>query len=157
MIRRKSASSDKPDVPPLNMTPMIDVVFQLLIFFMCTIRFRTMEGKLLSYLPKDKGLRNVAFQPLVEEVRITLKYDESTGVVSMWLGQTQYPNHDALMNAVHAKYEEFKRTVSRPVPVIIDADKNVPYREVVKILDMCAGRGIKGCEFALPPVAPPKK
>ncbi len=157
MARKRSSGSNKPDIPPLNMTPMIDIVFQLLIFFMCSIRFRTMEGKLQSYLPKDKGMRNVAFQPLVQEVRILLKYNEDTGIVSMWMGETKFPNHDTLINAVHAKHEEYKRIISRPVPVIIDADKNVPYREIVKVLDMCSGRGIDGCEFALPPVAPSKK
>ena len=39
-----------------NMTPMIDVVFQLLIFFMLSMHFKEVEGKLLSQLPKDKGL-----------------------------------------------------------------------------------------------------
>ena len=29
-----------------DMTPMIDVTFQLIIFFICTIKFKTLEGKL---------------------------------------------------------------------------------------------------------------
>ena len=39
-----------------DMTPMIYVVFQLMIFFMSTIKFKTMEGKLSAYLPKDVGV-----------------------------------------------------------------------------------------------------
>lgn len=39
----------------INMTPMIDIVFQLLIFFVLTARFIEHEGELLSYLPKDRG------------------------------------------------------------------------------------------------------
>ena len=39
----------------IDMTPMIDVVFQLLVFFMCTIQFRTLEGRLSAYLPKGVG------------------------------------------------------------------------------------------------------
>ena len=39
----------------LQMTPMIDVVFLLLIFFMCSTKFKTLEGKLEAYLPKDLG------------------------------------------------------------------------------------------------------
>ncbi len=39
----------------LNMTPMIDVVFQLLIFFMLSMHFTRIEGKLITTLPKDKG------------------------------------------------------------------------------------------------------
>lgn len=55
------------------MTPMIDIVFQLLIFFMLTMQFKEVEGKLLSQLPKDKGLApSHVIQPEFEEVRIVL-------------------------------------------------------------------------------------
>jgi hypothetical protein len=40
----------------MEMTPMIDVTFLLLIFFMCTLKFKNLEGKLAAYLPKDLGL-----------------------------------------------------------------------------------------------------
>jgi len=39
----------------LDMTPMIDVTFLLLIFFMCTLKFKTLEGRLDAYLPPDVG------------------------------------------------------------------------------------------------------
>ena len=41
----------------MDMTPMIDVTFLLLIFFMCTLHFKTLEGMLQSYLPKDQGMQ----------------------------------------------------------------------------------------------------
>lgn len=40
----------------INMTPMIDIVFQLLIFFVVTAKFIELEGELRSYLPKNRGL-----------------------------------------------------------------------------------------------------
>jgi len=56
----------------IDMTPMIDVVFQLMIFFMCTIKFKTLEGKLSAYLPKDVGVNSSDAEPL-EKVDIILK------------------------------------------------------------------------------------
>ena len=56
----------------LDMTPMIDVVFQLLIFFMLTIEFKTLEGKLAAYLPKDVGVNNTPAEPK-EKVEIRVK------------------------------------------------------------------------------------
>ena len=41
----------------LDMTPMIDIVFQLLIFFLLSAKFIALEGQLSSYLPKDRGLQ----------------------------------------------------------------------------------------------------
>ncbi len=37
-----------------DMTPMIDVVFLMIIFFIC-IDFKVLESKLPAFLPKDKG------------------------------------------------------------------------------------------------------
>lgn len=40
----------------LEMTPLIDVTFLLLVFFLLTLRFKTLEGKLSAFLPQDSGL-----------------------------------------------------------------------------------------------------
>jgi len=47
----------------LEMTPMIDVTFLLLIFFICTIKFKTLEGKLSAFLPKDVGESSAKAEP----------------------------------------------------------------------------------------------
>ena len=49
--RRKVRLDDRADEVPL--TPMTDIVFQLLVFFMLTMQFKESEGKLLSQLPSD--------------------------------------------------------------------------------------------------------
>lgn len=41
--------------PRADMTPLIDVVFQILIFFLCTLHFRQLEGRLDAYLPPGAG------------------------------------------------------------------------------------------------------
>lgn len=56
-----------------DMTPMIDVVFQLMIFFMCTIKFKTLEGKLTAYLPKDVGVNPTPSDVKLEKVDIVIK------------------------------------------------------------------------------------
>ena len=43
------------DEARLEMTPMIDVTFLLLVFFMATLQFKTLDGKLAAYLPKEAG------------------------------------------------------------------------------------------------------
>ncbi len=69
--RKRKVDTEKPVEPP--MTPMIDVIFQLLIFFILTMKFKEVEGKLLSQLPKDKGLSSSSVpQPELQEVRIVL-------------------------------------------------------------------------------------
>ncbi|MCH7890992.1 MAG: biopolymer transporter ExbD [Gemmatimonadetes bacterium] len=58
----------------IDLTPMIDVVFLLLIFFMCTLKFKTLEGKLAAYLPKDVGVNTSEAEPKEKvEIRLTVK------------------------------------------------------------------------------------
>lgn len=70
----------------LQMTPMIDVTFLLLIFFMCTLKFKVLEGKLGAYLPKDVGVNPQDAEPKEKvDVRIDvvnagnkMRYDNDT-------------------------------------------------------------------------------
>ena len=61
----------------LEMTSMIDVVFLLLIFFLCTLKFKTLEGKLAAYLPKDVGV-NTSEAEEIEKVEIDI-WDDLNG------------------------------------------------------------------------------
>ena len=55
---------------------MIDVVFLLIIFFLC-IEFRVLEAKLPAYLPKDKGSQSTQVEPM-EQLSVGI-YVESKG------------------------------------------------------------------------------
>ena len=50
---RVAASDDT----ELNMTPMIDIVFQLIVFFLLSLKFKTLDERIEARLP------NVGFQP----------------------------------------------------------------------------------------------
>jgi len=57
----------------MEMTPMIDVTFLLLIFFLLTLKFKVLEGKLSAYLPKDVGVNSSQADPIEKvEVYITV-------------------------------------------------------------------------------------
>jgi biopolymer transport protein ExbD len=71
--RRRRLPTEDPKTEAISMTPMIDVVFQLLIFFMLSMHFKEVEGKLISQLPKEKGPRSSApIDPQLLEVRVVL-------------------------------------------------------------------------------------
>ena len=56
----------EPDETEMNMTPMIDIVFQLIIFFLLSLKFKTVDRRIESQLPKDRGLQ--ATQQFVDEL-----------------------------------------------------------------------------------------
>ena len=57
--------------PGLNMTPMIDIVFQLLIFFLLSLRFKTVDQRIDSAMPKEVGV--VARPAAMEAPRLVVK------------------------------------------------------------------------------------
>ena len=59
------------EVSGANMTPMIDVTFQLLIFFILVGKFRQPEGRMDAELPNDGPSPGVIVP--VEDVRIYLR------------------------------------------------------------------------------------
>ena len=71
-----SALDDAQEEVKPDMTPMIDVVFLMIIFFIC-IDFKVLESKLPAYLPKDKGSQSTVEEPQ-EQLSVKI-YVENAG------------------------------------------------------------------------------
>ncbi|MEK7309834.1 MAG: biopolymer transporter ExbD [Planctomycetota bacterium] len=143
----------------LNMTPMIDVIFQLMIFFMCSIHFKSLEGKLYAYMPMDKGPSG-GNPPPIEEVRIRLAYSESSPLMArVKLGDIDFKD----WNSLERHLKDLAPGLVMPdgldiIPVKIDADSDVPAQAVVNVLNICKKAGVQKTEFAAKssPRPPPK-
>jgi len=76
----------RPDLEPASsdMTPMIDVVFLMIVFFVC-IDFRVLEAKLPAYLPRDVGGSGARVEPqeqLIVQVHVTEPGRATTSAVA---------------------------------------------------------------------------
>jgi len=159
----------------LSITPMIDVVFLLLIFFLLASRFKATEGDLKAYLPKDKGQGTSTPQIDLYEVRLKLLWyddqnrptaDEKIGHVVLKVGKEVYPERmledkvskemehypkwDYLLGNLKEWKADYRGTGEKGLPVIIDARKQVPWKHVVAALDTCMQAGIENITFAAP-------
>lgn len=113
----------------VNLTPLIDVVFLLLIFFMVSTTF-TKETHLAIDLPASSG----ALQPeQSQQVEITIS---KSGEFSV--------NGQGLVNG---QLQTLKRALSKVSegdsqrPLIITADANTPYQSVVRAMDAAGQLG----------------
>ncbi len=61
----------------MQMTPMIDVTFLLLIFFLCSIKFKLLDGKMQTYLPRDVGVNATPLDVELEKIDINLYVDKN--------------------------------------------------------------------------------
>lgn len=150
----------------LEMTSMIDVVFLLLIFFMCATKFKIPEGTLDSFLPRDRGT-SAGSAVVTLGARVTLWIDEGTGVlhcdfderpVAMDNTQGEFesfrgiagPNLEQLEMFLRERKLNYVGTGSKGLPVVIDFMPKVPFKYVVDVMNLCVKVGIEDVAFASP-------
>ncbi len=88
----------RPDVEDMrpNLTPMIDIIFQLLIFFVLTAKFVALEGQLQAYLPKDRGADGPPMPQLADDVLLFLHRVEDEiicSTINYQFGDVSKPEH----------------------------------------------------------------
>ena len=115
--------------PEFSMAPLIDIVFQLLIFFMVATTYTKKEKELQIELPSAQTAQDSKDAP--EEIVINVFRD----------GRVSLSGHDvergdlvgALVEAAHQSVQ---------VPVTIRGDRLVHHEDVVAVLDACGVAGL---------------
>ncbi len=138
----------------INIVPMVDVIFCLCVFFFCSFHFRQLEGKMESWLPKDKGVNPTPVQNIrLEEIRVFLRYNENATDASQAVIRAVGPNRITDDNHMRQILRTLKSDYATSagvsdVPVIIEADPKVPWRDVVNVMSLARLEGLEKLEFA---------
>lgn len=129
--------------PELNITPLIDVVFLLLIFFMVSTTFDRFS-EIRIELPEAN-----AEQPRREHASINITIDregryyvDRRQVVDTNLGTLR----QALEKALNGR---------SAIPLVISADAQAPYQSVITAMDAASRVGLSGITFATAGAAEP--
>ena len=144
------AGSQDPNENPvaINVVPMVDVIFCLCVFFMCSMKFKQMEGKFDSWLPKDKGQG----QPMAEmppEIRVALFWDDPNQKTLRQFGSRLVADDNELQELIKASKADWTRRDKLEVPLIIDGDPRIPWKAVIEVVNMAKTLEIENIEFAL--------
>jgi biopolymer transport protein ExbD len=117
-----------------DMTPMIDVVFQLIIFFIVTINLEQKYNE-------DIKLEDAPNAPLVKEepMQMVIEVDEH-GWISMHGAQVKPAQLKAIIQRRFNYMSEF--------PVLIRADYRTKHRDVRAVMDICSEVGLWKISFA---------
>lgn len=133
---RRTKKKSKPEV---NMTPLVDVILQLVIFFMVTTTFISIETGAQVNLP------TADFSQLGEGKTLTVTITEDNRL---------------FINGSFVTWEEFPNLIvvelrKEPgIAVVIEADKNVLHGRVVRIMDILKKAGVQKMAIA---TRPPEK
>lgn len=115
--------------PTLDLTPVIDMVFLLLIFFLAVTTFRQAETELDIALPQAQAAGPIS--AALREIVVNVHADGSTVVAGRTLDGAALDR--LLRDAVAANPEQ---------KVSVRGDRAAPYAEIARVLDVCKGAGI---------------
>jgi biopolymer transport protein ExbD len=133
--------------PP--MTPMIDCIFQLLLFFMLMPSSAGREGYLTTNLPKDQG-PNPTTQKDMERIKIELLDEGNEGEgVSIFLNDTQSLGDN--FEGLRAALEGYRAQGLQPThPILISPTMAVRHKFVVRAFDAAVTARFTSIHFAVP-------
>ena len=141
-------SSDNPVA--INVTAMVDVIFCLCIFFMCSFHFKQLEGKIESWLPRgSSAAASAADKTLLEDIRVVLVWDAARDATSRQVGSRPPVASDAdLIKIVLSMAADYRKVGREDFPVQVQSARDVPWQDVVHVLDILKRNGLERIEFA---------
>ncbi len=119
--------SQPKSIPSMDMTPMIDMVFQLLVFFLLTSIFAS-QPVLNLMLPEAKSAKNDD-----QERTICLSIQKEGRV---FIDQEEIPMGE--LRSALLKWAEKDQKKS----ILLSADQDVPFRIFVSVLDVIQNLGL---------------
>ncbi|MDR0390278.1 MAG: biopolymer transporter ExbD [Planctomycetaceae bacterium] len=131
--------------PELKMTAMIDVIFLLLIFFICTANFRTSETlmKTNMSLPNNTNNGITLLIPELSEIDVA--------IIKITFDKTpQWHIAGKECKSIEQLYTLLieLRNIQKDLPVVIDSNPNVPMMHVIDAYDSCRAAGLTKIQFA---------
>ncbi len=128
----------------IAMTPMIDVVFLLLIFFICTASFQMIEDLLPTSLAVSGGNSAPAPVEVEPELERVLVQATSDGGQTRWIVNER--SCDSLADVQRVLEAVARIDVS--LPVILDVAPEVPLGDMINVYDLARLVGFERIQFA---------
>ena len=153
-MRRPPYHRDRRGRPDAMMTPMIDVIFLLLIFFLCTASFQVILSpeqilptklSLPGAIPSDARID----QELEDLEEIVVKILWREGRPAWQINDRDYHQltYTKDVENVQGVLHAVKR-LKADLPVILDIEPDVPMENVIDVYDLCRAIGLERVQFA---------
>jgi len=127
---------------PMDMTPMIDMVFQLLIFFMLTFKILSQEGDFGISMPLAGFAAGPASEALVLPIAVRLQANPDGQLAGIYVNDKGFgTNYESLHNYLHSLIgdERGPGSIQESAEVEINSDYGLHYRYVVDALTAVSG------------------
>ncbi len=135
----------KSDVEKIEtqMAPMIDVVFQLLIFFMLTLKILAPEGDFNINMPIGQAQADPNSEPQ-DFIKVRLLANPDGSLQQVQLGRAPLGNDARVFDRLNGEIAGMVRRdasgFNDDIEVEIDFDYGLHYRNVIRAISACTGR-----------------
>ena len=136
--RRASAVAEKVDI---NMTPMIDVVFQLMSFFMCTLKVIAPEGDFDVRMPLATAAAAVPDDQQVPPIRVRLTASADGQLTGITMNGAPVADFGALRGKIVGLVGDDRgpNSLAERTEVEFDCDYGLRYFNVVQAITAVSG------------------
>lgn len=124
------------DMPTINLTPMIDIIFQLIIFFMVGSRFTEMDKKVEVKVPTASHAANLPTAPTRYVVNVQRD------------GQLTFNNQPVSLDELVMQLKA-ARNSKADFNVIVRGDADGPLQNVAAVLTACQAAGVADVGIAV--------
>ncbi len=127
----------------VRMTPLIDVIFLLLIFFILAIRLEKPEGVLENILPVSDGQSIAEQQKDWEVVKLRIKLITEGEQLKIYLQERVVYTYKDLLSYLNMLPQE--------IMLVIEPESKVPYKYVIGVYNTCIKAKKSNIVFAISP------
>lgn len=113
----------------ISMTPLIDVIFLLMIFFLMTINFQKPEGVLDNRLPQLGRRSSEDPTKDWETVRLRIHLARAGGELRIHLQERVVSDYEALGH--------YLDQLPPDILIIVEPEDDVPYKHVIGVYNAC--------------------
>jgi len=146
------AGSDAEDNPlPVNVVPMVDVIFCLCVFFLASFHVRAQESHFDDWLPKDRGEGPMQAGAPLSELRVILAWNPVSQAVTRRFGRRDLRDSVELAAVVREARDAQLEHHQADAPLILDAQAGVPWAAAIEVVNLSRELGIEHLEFAQGP------
>ena len=131
--------------PQLDMTPMIDVVFELIIFFVVTLTEAQKKDETIELEDGRHGIVLVPEEMPPTHMIIDIASRDKNGK-PLPRGRISMGDRDITPEEIGRRVKERMRKVGE-FPVMIRADFNVRHADVARVMNACTANGIWKISF----------
>lgn len=124
----------------INMTPLIDVIFLLMIFFLMTVNFQRPEGVLENRLPEMSSQDSPDSSRDWEMVRLRIETPEEGNQIRIYLQERVLFSYKDLFYYLNQLPEE--------IMIIIEPENDVIYKYVIGVYNTCLKSRKKNIVFS---------